>query len=165
LPTITAAVAELDKKLQDLRPLQLSDLIYQAVKESALGITLGILGSDLVVKSGALPSAWSSGDVIISCNGVPIQSKADVLRALQFSGTCAMLVVAPAATLDQSAPMPAGWTCSQTSGDRAQYCNLHTRQISMLHPQLLMKETLPVFITLAPHKYGQLPQHISYPHS
>ena len=159
LPTVTAAVAELDKKLHALQPRQLSQVV--AVKESILGLTLSNLAAaDIVVTAGCAASvipgwSWSLGDVIISCNGLPVQSSADFRRALQFSDTCAALVLVPAASVDQKAPLSAGWTLTHLSSGIVQYENTHNRHISYVHPQLLMKETVPVHITLNSYQNGQ----------
>jgi hypothetical protein len=158
-------VADLDKKLQALHPVPLSKLV--CVEESALGLSLnlgiqfGAAVADIVVTSG-LPSnrfpALTNGHIITSCNGVPVQSKADFYRALQFSDASAMLVVVPAASVDRNAPLAAPWTRSEMRGGRVQYTNTLTLHTTCLHPHLLMKETVQVLFTLSSYKNGQRDQ-------
>jgi hypothetical protein len=159
LPSITLAVSALDKELQELKPEQMSNIVD--VNETSLGLTLQNLSSVALVVSGVKSewnskSDWSVGDVIIGCNGLIVQSKADLKRAMRFceSQTVTLDVIA-AKSIDCKAPLSADWVRKETAGGRFLYENVQTHHVSWLHPELQLKKVTPLLVALASYQSGE----------
>jgi hypothetical protein len=154
LPSVTLAVSEIDKQLQALHPQQISKLMN--VRDSHLGLLVQIFPAPLAVATQNAPCA--AGDVIISCNGLIVQTEADLKRAMRFSDSqTAVLEVVPAGAVDISAPLSAGWTRTETIGGHVKYENSRTHESSWLHPQLHLKPASPVLVSLASYSSGMRP--------
>ena len=130
------------------------------VSETPLGVTLHNLSSVALIVSGVKlelnsKSAWSVGDVIIGCNGLIVQTKADIKRAMRFSDSQTVtLDVIAAKSIDCKAPLAAGWVRKETAGGRILYENVHTHHVSWLHPELQLKKVTPLLVSLASYQKG-----------
>lgn len=121
-------------------------------------LTLSSMPSSLVVcganRSG-LAFCWSAGDVIIGCNGVIVQNKADLLRAMRFSDNqSVMLDVVSAQCVDSKEPLPADWARKEMAGKRMVYENKRTKYTSWLHPQLHSKPVSQLSVALSTYTNG-----------
>jgi hypothetical protein len=157
LPSVTLAVSEIDKQLQALQPQQISKLMN--VRDSHLGLLVQTFPASLAVATQHLPHLpCAAGDVIISCNGLIVQTEADLKRAMRFSDSqTAVLEVVPAGAVDCTAPLAAGWTRTETIGGHVKYENSRTHESSWLHPQLHLKPTSPVLVSLSSYYSGMRP--------
>jgi hypothetical protein len=159
LPAVTLAVADIDKQLQALYPQQISKLMN--VRESHLGLIVQMFPSSLAVGGAGVPC--NAGDVIISCNGLIVQTEADLKRAMRFSdGQTAVFEVVAAMSVDSCAPLAPGWTRTETIGGQVRYENSRTHESSWLHPQLHLKPTSPVLVSLASYNSGTGPVFYSW---
>jgi hypothetical protein len=153
---VTLAVQALDSQLQALRPVQISNSIV--VAETSVGLTLSSIPISLVacgVISSGNAVCWSAGDVIIGCNGLIVQNKADLLRAMRFSDNqSVMLDVVSAQCVKSKELLPAGWARKEMAGKRIVYENKRTKYSSWLHPQLHSKPVLQLSVALSTYTGG-----------
>ena len=154
LPSVTAAVAGLDKQLKELHPEQMSQLL--TVSETPLGVVLQTVAAAAVVQS-ANGNCWTAGDVIVSCNGLPVESKADLLRAMRFCDSQAVLLTTVAAASLKpwaTAPLASEWVRTDTASGRGLHENTRTRQVLRMHPQLHLKAVSQMLVSLASYNSG-----------
>ena len=156
LPGVTLAVQALDSQLQALRPAQISN--EMVVVETSLGLTLSSIPISLVasgINSSGQAACWSSGDVIVGCNGRIVQTKADLLRAMRFSDNQSVtLDVVSSQCVSSKENLPADWVRKEMAGKRIVYKNNRTKHITWLHPQLHSKPVLPLLVSLATYTSG-----------
>jgi hypothetical protein len=92
------------------------------VVETSLGLTLGSIPISLVasgINSSGQAACWSSGDVIVGCNGRIVQTKADLLRAMRFSDNQSVtLDVVSSQCVSSKENLPADWVRKDMAGKR-----------------------------------------------
>jgi hypothetical protein len=149
------SVTAIDKDLQTLRPPRFSHVLEDCVSESPIGLKLKPnLPIDTIA---SYPLINLSHGVVISCNGISVQSKDDFMRALQFSDARSILLTIINFDQDPSFPLPSDWAITKTQGGRVQYVNTVNRQVSWLHPHLQLKPASPFLMTLSSYLSGQIP--------
>ena len=130
------------------------------VIESPVGLLLHNLSNPALSVTGVTSvsgkkTCWLPGDVVISCNGIMVQSIADLKRAMRFSDSqIVTLEVISDASINRQRPLAAGWLRKEMAGGRTLYENVNTNQVSWLHPELHLKPTVPMLVSLKSYNNG-----------
>jgi hypothetical protein len=84
-----------------------------------------------------------------------VQSNADLKRAMRFSDSQVVtLEVISGASINRQRPLAAGWLRKEMAGGRTMYENVNTNQVSWLHPELHLKPTVLMLVSLKSYNSG-----------